>query len=59
MKKKVLIVFCGGTFSMKIDEETGGAVPHYSGKELLEKIPEAENLRKFLSSSLETIRGLI
>lgn len=44
MRKKVLIVFCGGTFSMKIDEETGGAVPHYSGKELLEKIPEAVEL---------------
>lgn len=42
--KKILIVFTGGTFSMKIDEETGGAVPSYSGAELLEKIPQAKEL---------------
>lgn len=29
---------------MKIDETTGGAVPKYSGEELLEKIPEARDL---------------
>jgi len=41
---KILIVFTGGTFSMMIDESTGGAVPYYSGSELLEKIPEARKL---------------
>jgi len=41
---KILIVFTGGTFSMMIDESTGGAVPYYSGSELLEKIPEAREL---------------
>lgn len=29
---------------MMIDEKTGGAVPRYSGEELLKKIPEAEKL---------------
>ena len=29
---------------MKIDEKTGGAVPRYSGEELLEKIPQAKEL---------------
>lgn len=29
---------------MMIDKTTGGAVPRYSGEELLEKIPEAKNL---------------
>lgn len=29
---------------MKIDENTGGAVPKYSGEELMEKIPEARDL---------------
>lgn len=29
---------------MMIDKSTGGAVPRYSGEELLEKIPEAKNL---------------
>ena len=34
--KKILVVFTGGTFSMMIDEKTGGAVPRYSGKNYLE-----------------------
>ncbi len=29
---------------MKIDEDTGGAVPRYDGEELLEKIPEASDM---------------
>ncbi len=44
--KNILIVFTGGTFSMKIDEETGGAVPFYQGDQLLEMIPEAKDLAK-------------
>lgn len=35
--KNIMVVFCGGTFSMIIDKETGGAVPHFHGEELLEK----------------------
>ena len=42
--KKILVVFTGGTFSMMIDESTGGAVPRYSGSELMEMIPEANSL---------------
>jgi L-asparaginase len=42
--KKILVVFTGGTFSMKIDEKTGAAVPYFHGEELLEMIPEAKNL---------------
>ena len=44
MKKNILVVFTGGTFSMMIDKSTGGAVPRYSGTELLNKIPEARKL---------------
>lgn len=44
-KKNILIVFTGGTFSMKIDKKkSGGAVPRYSGEELLKKIPDAGKL---------------
>lgn len=44
-KKNILIVFTGGTFSMKIDKnKSGGAVPKYSGVELLKKIPKAKRL---------------
>jgi len=39
--KNIMIVFTGGTFSMKIDNDTGGAIPHFHGNELLEMIPEA------------------
>lgn len=42
--KNILIVFTGGTFSMMINPKTGGAVPKYSGIELINKIPEAEQL---------------
>ena len=46
-KKNILIVFTGGTFSMKIvKKKSGGAVPRYSGEELLKKIPEAKKLAK-------------
>lgn len=42
--KKILVVFTGGTFSMMIDESTGGAVPRFSGSELLDMIPEVKSL---------------
>jgi L-asparaginase len=42
--EKILIVFTGGTFSMMIDEKTGGAIPYFSGEQLLEKIPQAREL---------------
>lgn len=44
--KNILVVFTGGTFSMMIDKKTGGAVPRFSGEELLKKIPEAKELAK-------------
>ncbi len=42
--KKILIVFTGGTFSMMIDKETGGAIPRYSGEELVEMMPKAREM---------------
>ena len=42
--KKILIVFTGGTFSMMIDKKTGGAVPRYSGEELVEMVPKAKEM---------------
>lgn len=43
-KKNLLVVFTGGTFSMKIDEKTGGAIPHFHGEELIKMIPGAKGL---------------
>lgn len=42
--KSILIVFTGGTFSMKIDETTKAAVPFFHGDELLKMIPEAQGI---------------
>jgi L-asparaginase len=42
--KNILIIFTGGTFSMKIDSQTGSAVPFFSGEELIKMIPEAKGL---------------
>jgi len=42
--KNILIIFTGGTISMMINPETGGAIPRYSGNELIEKIPKASFL---------------
>jgi L-asparaginase len=42
--KNILIVFTGGTFSMRIDKKTGGVLPKYSGEQLVNKIPEVKKL---------------
>ncbi|MEW6652157.1 MAG: asparaginase [Bacteroidota bacterium] len=42
--KNILIVFTGGTFSMKIDDNTKAAVPFFHGDELIGMIPEARGL---------------
>jgi len=46
--KKILIVFTGGTFSMMIDDKTGGAIPRYSGLELMDKIPQAKEMAEIV-----------
>jgi len=42
--KNLLIVFTGGTFSMRIDEKTNSAIPYFNGEELLKMIPQAKQL---------------
>ncbi len=42
--KNILIVFTGGTFSMKIDKKSGGLLPQYSGEQLVNKIPEVKKI---------------
>lgn len=44
--KNILVVFTGGTFSMKIDNVTKAAVPFYHGNELINMIPGAGSLAK-------------
>ena len=47
MKPKIAMIFTGGTISMRIDPQTGGAVPALSGKEILALVPGIELLAEF------------
>jgi L-asparaginase len=38
-RKNVLLLFTGGTISMRIDPGTGGAVPALSGREIVSSVP--------------------
>lgn len=55
--KNILVVFTGGTFSMKIDEKTGGAVPFFHGDELIDKVPEANSLASIKIFEYSNIPG--
>ena len=44
MKKKVLMLFCGGTIAMMPDEKTGALKPAKSAKELLDLVPKVREL---------------
>ena len=39
MKARVHVVFTGGTISMRIDPQTGGAVPALSGEQIVSQVP--------------------
>lgn len=47
MKPRIAMVFTGGTISMRIDPQTGGAVPALSGEEILAAVPGAHDLAEF------------
>lgn len=47
--KNILVVFTGGTFSMKVDEKTKSAIPFFHGNELIEMIPGAGMLANLSS----------
>lgn len=42
--KKIMIIFTGGTISMKADEKTNAAVPAMSGKDILKLTPGIEGI---------------
>lgn len=43
-KKRVTIIFTGGTIAMGVDPETGGAVPLLSGEELMNGVPDLKGI---------------
>jgi L-asparaginase len=42
--KNILIVFTGGTFSMRIDEKTNSAIPFFHSEDIMQLIPGAYKL---------------
>jgi L-asparaginase len=47
MKPRLAIFFTGGTISMRIDPETGGAVPALSGEEIIALVPGLDRIAEF------------
>jgi len=47
MQPRIALIFTGGTISMRIEPETGGAIPALSGEELLALVPGLERLASF------------
>jgi L-asparaginase len=45
-KPRVLLLATGGTISMQVDPERGGAVPRLSGREILESVPGVEEVAR-------------
>jgi L-asparaginase len=43
---KVLMIATGGTISMRVDVELGGAVPSLSGRDILETVPGVEKVAR-------------
>jgi L-asparaginase len=43
-RKKVIIIFTGGTICMKIDSETRGAIPALDGNDILSLIPSIDQI---------------
>ncbi|HEU0078484.1 MAG TPA: asparaginase domain-containing protein, partial [Longimicrobiaceae bacterium] len=41
---RILLLATGGTISMKVDRERGGAVPTLTGQEIMESLPGVEEL---------------
>jgi hypothetical protein len=42
----VVLIATGGTISMKIDAESGGAVPRLTGAEILEAVPGVDEVAR-------------
>jgi L-asparaginase len=47
MKPRIAIFFTGGTISMRVDPQTGGAIPALSGEEIIALVPGLEQLADF------------
>src|SRR5581483_7791525 len=47
MKPRIAIFFTGGTISMRVDPQTGGAIPALSGEEIIAQVPGLEALADF------------
>jgi L-asparaginase len=47
MKPRIAIFFTGGTISMRVDPQTGGAIPALSGEEIIARVPGLSDIADF------------
>src|ERR1051325_3940082 len=47
MRPHIAIFFTGGTISMRVDPESGGAVPALSGKQIIAQVPGLDQIVDF------------
>ena len=47
MKPRIAIFFTGGTISMRVDPQTGGAIPALSGEEIIAQVPGLSEIADF------------
>jgi L-asparaginase len=57
MKKKVKLVFTGGTISMQVDPVIGAAIPVLSGEQILINVPVLDKLVDFEISNFSKLPG--
>jgi L-asparaginase len=56
-KPRVLIVFTGGTISMRFDSKAGGAVPALSGREIIALVPGLEDVAEINTIDFARLPG--
>ena len=57
MKPRVAIIFTGGTISMRIDSAAGGAVPTWSGEDILAQVPGLEHIAEVAMMNFARLPG--
>ncbi|MEW6732023.1 MAG: asparaginase [Acidobacteriota bacterium] len=57
MKKKVVLIFTGGTISMQVDPVVGAAIPVLSGEQILVNVPSLDEIVDFEISNFAKLPG--
>ncbi len=57
MKKKIAIIFTGGTISMKVDERISAAIPALSGSEIMSMVTNIDTIAETKEINFGTFPG--